>query len=385
MQPETCLAQAGGRSDPRTGSVSAPIYQTATFSRPALGGSTGYDYSRTANPTRSALETALAALDGGARACAFASGMAALDAVMRLVLEQGRDAGRVRVLVTEDPYGGTVRLMENFFRPAGVVPVHVDTADTDAVRRELEAGGAAAVLAEIPSNPLMRVADIGALADAAHTAGALLIVDNTFLTPYLFRPFDHGADIAVYSATKYLGGHNDVLAGAAVCADAAAGARLAAIQNATGGVLGPMDSWLLLRGLKTLAVRMDRQQENARTLAAFLAGHPHVARVRYPGLAGDPGHERLRRQARGFGAMISFEVDRPERAPAVLAGVRVFSFAESLGGVESLITFPAAQTHAEMDPAVRERLGINDRLLRLSVGIENISDLLADLESALGE
>ncbi len=383
MQPETCLAHAGGVGDPLAGSVSAPIYQTATFRHPRLGESTGFDYSRTGNPTRSALEKTLAEMDGGARACAFASGMAALDAVVRLVLEHGRDAGRSRVIVTEDPYGGTVRLMEQFFRPAGVVPVYVNTADTEAVRRELNAGGAAAVLAEIPTNPLMRVADVPALAEAAHSAGALLAVDNTFLTPYLFRPLDCGADIAVYSATKYLGGHNDVIAGTAVCADAAAGARLAAIQNATGTAPGPMDSWLLLRGMKTLAVRMDRQQENALRIAEFLSRHPRVARVRYPGLADDPGHEALRRQARGFGGMLSFEVDAAERVASVLERVRVFSFAESLGGVESLVTFPAVQTHADVPPEVRERLGINDRLLRLSVGIENVSDLLEDLENAL--
>lgn len=379
MQLETCLAQAGKNSDPRTGSLSTPIYQAATFSHPRLGESTGYDYSRTANPTRSVLEKTLAGMDGGARACAFSSGMAALDAVVRLAL----DSGRRRVVLTEDPYGGTVRLLEQFFRPVGVVPVYLDTSDTQAVRRELDAGDVAAVIAEIPTNPLMRVADIDALGAAAHAAGAMLVVDNTFLTPYLFRPLEHGADIVVYSATKYLGGHNDVLAGAAVCGTEEMGTRLAAVQNATGGVLGPMDSWLLLRGLKTLAVRMDRQQENAHAIATFLAGHPHVARVYYPGLAEDPGHGRLLRQARGFGGMLSFAVDRPERVPVALAAVKVFSFAESLGGVESLVTFPSVQTHAAMDAAIKERLGINDRLLRLSVGIESVADLIADLENAL--
>jgi cystathionine beta-lyase/cystathionine gamma-synthase len=379
MQLETCLAQAGGRSDPRTGSLSTPIHQTATFSHPRLGESTGYDYSRTSNPTRSALEKTLAEMDGGVRACAFASGMAALDAVMRLVLESKHK----RIICTEDPYGGTIRLLEQFFRPIGVVPVYVDTSDTGAVLRELNAGGVAAVVAEIPTNPLMRVADVAALADAAHASGATMVVDNTFLTPYLFRPFEHGADIAVYSATKYLCGHNDVIAGAAVCRMEGAGMRLAAIQNATGGALGPMDSWLFLRGLKTLAIRMDRQQENARAIAEFLVGHPHVARVYYPGLTEDPGHKQLRRQARGFGGMLSFEVDDPKRAPRVLAEVKVFSFAESLGGVESLVTFPSVQTHADMDVAVKDRLGINNRLLRLSIGIENVADLIADLDDVL--
>lgn len=379
MKQETCLAQAGSRSDESTGAISPPIYQSATFAHPRLGESTGFDYSRTKNPTRSILEDVLTELDGGAKAAAFSSGMAALDAVFRLAFT----IDKPRIIMTEDPYGGTLRLMEQFFRPAGIVPVYLDTADTQAVQRELAAGGVAAVLVEIPTNPLMRVADIAALADCAHAAEAMLIVDNTFLTPYLFRPFDHGADIAIYSATKYLSGHNDLVAGAAVCRTEEMGTRLAAIQNATGGILGPMDSWLLIRGLKTLAIRMDRQQENAHAIARFLTGHPHVKRVCFPGLEDNPGYERMKRQSRGFGAMISFEVDNAERIKDILAGIAVFSFAESLGGVESLITFPAVQTHADIPVVVRERLGINDRLLRISVGIENIQDLIDDLKSVL--
>lgn len=375
MQLETSLAQAGLHSDPRTGSLTVPVYFSATFCHPGLGESTGFDYSRTANPTRQGLEKVLASLDGGARACAFASGMAALDAVVRMVAEHDRR----RVVATEDPYGGTVRLLDRFCRPAGITPTYVDTSDTEAVERELAAGDVGMVLLEFPSNPLLRVADVQALAEAAHRVGAMLVVDNTFLTPYLFRPFDHGADIAVYSATKYLGGHNDLIAGAAVCRTREHGDRLAAIQNATGAILGPMDAWLLLRGIKTLAVRMDRQGENALRVADFLAGHPRVAGVRFPGLPTDPGHVRLRNQARGFGAMIAFEVDRPERVRDILGGVRVFSFAESLGGVESLITYPAVQTHSDVDPGTRERLGINNRLLRLSIGIENADDLIGDL------
>ncbi|MCD8140736.1 MAG: PLP-dependent aspartate aminotransferase family protein [Planctomycetaceae bacterium] len=379
MEQETLLAQAGSRNDPVTGALSAPIYQSATFRHPALGESTGYDYSRTANPTRTALESTLAALDGGSRACAFASGMAALDAVFRLV----RDDARRRVVVTEDPYGGTVRLLDQLFRPSGLVPTYVDTADTGAVEAELARGDVSLVLAEIPTNPLLRVADIAALARAAHGANALLAVDNTFLTPVLFRPLDHGADIAVYSATKYLGGHNDVVAGAVVCRDDALGQRVAFVQNAAGAVLGPMDAWLLLRGLKTLALRMERQAENALAIAEFLAAHPRVTAVRYPGLAGDPGHDRLLRQARGCGAVVSFEVDDAERVPHILKRVEIFSFAESLGGVESLITYPAVQTHADLAADVRDRLGISNRLVRLSVGIENVSDLLRDLETVL--
>ncbi len=379
MEQETLLAQAGSRSDPATGAVSAPLYQSATFRHPGLGESTGYDYSRTANPTRTALEATLAALDGGSRACAFASGMAALDAVFRLI----RDDARRRVIVTEDPYGGTVRLLDQLFRPYGLQPTYIDTSDTAAVEAELARGGVALLLVEIPTNPLLRVADIPALAEAAHRAGALVAVDNTFLTPYLFRPLDHGADLAVYSATKYLGGHNDVVAGAVVCRDEDLGQKVAYVQNAAGAILGPMDSWLLLRGLKTLAIRMDRQMDNALAIAEFLSTHPHVRAVRYPGLPGDPGHERLLRQAKGCGGVLSFEVDDAERVPGILRGVGLFSFAESLGGVESLITYPAVQTHADLGADVRERLGINDRLLRLSVGIENVADLLDDLKAVL--
>ncbi|WAW10070.1 PLP-dependent aspartate aminotransferase family protein [Oxalobacter vibrioformis] len=379
MQPDTLLAQAGNHSDPRTGALSAPIYQSATFSHPALGESTGYDYSRTSNPTRAALESTLAALDGGNRACAFSSGMAALDAVFRLI----QDGPRKRVIITEDPYGGTVRLVEKFFRPAGLEPVYVDTSSIKAVEAALLQGNVAMILVEIPSNPLLRVADIRSLASLAHRSGALLAVDNTFLTPYLFRPFDHGADLIVYSATKYLSGHNDVVAGAVICRTEEWGARLAYMQNAVGAVLGPFDCWLLLRGLKTLGIRLERQQDNALGIARFLASHPQVCHVRYPGLADDPGHALLKRQAKGFGAMISFETDDPERIPDILKKVRVFSFAESLGGVESLITYPLVQTHADIPGDVRERLGINERLLRLSVGIEHVDDLIADLKHAM--
>ncbi|MCD8352461.1 MAG: PLP-dependent aspartate aminotransferase family protein [Planctomycetaceae bacterium] len=379
MEQETVLAQAGTRTDPGTGALSTPLYQSATFRHPALGESTGYDYSRTANPTRTALESSLAALDGGSRACAFASGMAALDAVFRLV----RHDERRRVVVTEDPYGGTVRMLDQLFQHYGLHPTYVDTSDNGAVEAELARGGVALLLVEFPTNPLLRVADIAALAQAARRVGALFAVDNTFLTPYLFRPLEHGADIAVYSATKYLGGHNDVVAGAVVCRDADLGQQVAYIQNAAGAILGPMDSWLLIRGLKTLAIRMDRQMDNALAIAEFLSTHPHVQAVRYPGLAGDPGHDLLLRQAKGCGAVLSFEVDDPDRVRAILKGVEIFSFAESLGGVESLITYPAVQTHADLAADVRDRLGINNRLLRLSVGIENINDLLHDLKTVL--
>ncbi len=377
MKPETLLAQAGSRWDSRTGAVSLPIYQTATFRHPALGQSTGYDYSRTANPTRSGLEETLARLEGGARACAFSSGLAALDAVLRLF------APGDRLVVTEDLYGGTFRLLEKLHRPYGIEAVYVDTTDLAAVEAALAERPAKGLLIEVPTNPLLKVADVRKLSELARRWQTRLIVDNTFMTPLLLKPLELGADVVVYSATKYLAGHNDVVAGLAVAGTPELGERLAFLQNAAGAVLGPMDSWLLLRSLKTLALRLERQQVNARRVAEFLAAHPRVVRVRYPGLAGDPGRAVLVGQASGPGAMIAFEVEDPARVPAILAGVKVFLFAESLGGVESLITFPAAQTHADLEPALRQRLGINDRLLRLSVGIEAADELVADLAAVL--
>jgi cystathionine gamma-synthase/cystathionine beta-lyase len=306
--------------------------------------------------------------------------MAALDALFRLIPAGGAN----QVAATEDPYGGTVRLLEKFARPAGLIPVYLDTSDTAAVERKLAGGGVALLLAEFPSNPLLRVADIDALAKACRAAGTLFAVDNTFLTPWLFRPLEHGADLALYSLTKYLSGHNDVLAGALVSKTRELGDRVAFIQNAAGAVPGPQDCWLALRGLKTLAIRLEPQQDNAQKIAEFLAGHPRVTRTLYPGLPGDPGHKRLRDQSSGFGAMVSFEVEAKEMVQEILANVQVFSFAESLGGVESLITYPAVQTHADLPPPLRDRLGLNDRLLRLSIGIEDAEDLITDLARALG-
>jgi len=373
---ETQLSQAGSRWDERAGAVTTPVYQTATFRHPALGQSTGFDYSRTSNPTRLALEQALAALEGGARGLAFASGLAAVDAVLH-VFPPGS-----RLIVTEDLYGGTFRLLERVHRERGIEAAYVDTSRLDAVEQAL-LGGARGVLIESLTNPLLKVAEVSAIASAARAAGALVVVDSTFLTPYLQQPLGLGADLVVHSGSKYLGGHNDVIAGLVVARSDELGEQIAFHQNAIGGVLGPQDSWLLLRGLKTLAVRLERQQQTAQVVAEYLARHPRVRRVLYPGLTTDPGHERLAALARGFGAMVSFEVDDASRVPAVLAAVRVFLFAESLGGVESLITYPAVQTHADIDPATRERLGINDRLLRLSIGIEHRDDLIADLDQAL--
>jgi len=373
----TLLAQAGSRRDSATGAIAVPIYQTASFSHPALGRSTGFDYSRTSNPTRLALEETLAIADGAARGFAFASGLAALDTLLRLF------APGDRLVVTEDLYGGTFRLFERVFCPLGIEAVYADTSDASAVRRALADPRARAVFVESPTNPLLKIADLRALADAARARGALLIVDNTFLTPCQQRPLDLGADIALYSATKYLAGHNDVVAGALAVRAPELAEKIAFLQNACGAVLGPQDAWLVLRGLKTLPLRLRRQQENASALAAWLAGHPRVRRVLYPGLPSHPGHDILLREGIGFGGMVSFEVDNPSRIPAILERVRIFLFAESLGGVESLITYPAVQTHADIAPDIRARLGINDRLLRLSVGIEDPADLIRDLESVL--
>ena len=377
MKLDTLLAQSGNRSDPSTGAISVPIYQTASFGHPALGQSTGFDYSRSSNPTRLALEQTLAAADGGDRAFAFASDMAAIDAVLRLFAPDDR------IVVTEDLYGGTFRLFDKVFRPLGIEAVYVDTSDLAAVRYALRDSRVRGLFVESPTNPLLKIADLRAIAELARERGVLTVVDNTFLTPVLQRPLDLGADLAVYSATKYLAGHNDVVAGAVVARTPELSARIAFLQNAVGGILGPQDAWLTLRGLKTLTLRVRRQQENAQAIAEWLCRQPSVRRVFYPGLPDHPGRDILLREKCGTGGMIAFEVSDPSRVPDILSGVRVFLFAESLGGVESLITYPAVQTHADIDKATLERLGINDRLLRLSVGIEDVQDLIGDLESVL--
>ena len=374
---ETILAQAGSRWDDRTGAVSMPVYQAATFRHPGLGESTGYDYARSGNPNRTVLEETMALLDGGGRALAFSSGMAAIDCLLRLF-----HPGDM-ILVTEDPYGGTFRLLRRVYEKRGLKVAFVDTSDTEAVKEAL-GSRPRAILIESPTNPLLRVADIPAICEAARKAGVMSVVDNTFLTPWFQRPITLGADAVVYSATKYLSGHNDVLAGVIVTQRKELGEELYFYQNSIGAVPGPWDCWLVLRGLKTLPLRMDRQQQNAKAVAEWLTRQPHVARVLYPGLATHPGHELLKSQSSGFGSIVSFEVDDPELVKRILGTVRIFLFAESLGGVESLITFPAAQTHADMDEEIRCKLGISDRLLRLSVGIEAAEDLIADLAAALG-
>lgn len=375
MSIATHAAHIGLEWDTRTGAVTVPIYQTATFRHPGLGESTGYDYSRSGNPTRQALEEGIARLDGGARGFAYSSGMAAITSL--LFLFQKGD----HLIVTEDLYGGTYRLFEKVFNQFGLSFTYVDTSNPADVARAVRPE-TRAVFAESLTNPLLKVADVALLSAQCKERGLLLIVDNTFLTPYLLRPLDLGADIAVYSATKYLAGHNDTVSGLVVVKDPVLAERVYFYQNSAGAVLGPQDSWLTIRGMKTLSVRLDRQQENALQLARWLADHPRVARVHYPGLPDHPGHDLLKERGRGFGAMIAFEVDDPSLVEQLLLKTRLISFAESLGGVETLITFPEVQTHADIEPAIRARLGINNVLLRLSVGIEDVDDLIADLEQA---
>ena len=373
----TVFAQAGNRSDPRTGAISVPIYQTASFGHPGLNQTTGFDYSRTSNPTRLILEETLAKADGGVKGFAFASGLAAIDAVLHLFKPGDK------LVVTEDLYGGTFRLFEKVFRPLGLDALYVDTSTLSAVDAAIKAPNVRGIFIETPTNPLLKIADIRAIATLAKIQGILTIVDNTFLTPVFQRPLELGADITVYSATKYLSGHNDVVAGLVVAKTPELAERIGFYQNAIGGILGPQDAWLAIRGLKTLPIRLREQQGNAQKIATWLTQHPHVRAVHYPGLPLHPGRDILDRERIGYGSMIAFEVDAPSRIPDILSGVEVFLFAESLGGVESLITYPAVQTHADIDPATRNRMGINDRLLRLSVGVEDVNDLTADLGNVL--
>jgi len=372
---ETRAIHAGQPPDPSTGAVIPPISVSTTFAQPAPGRPGRYEYARSANPTRDALETCLAGLEGGRVACAFASGMAAEDTLARAVLAPGD-----HVLLGDDAYGGTLRLFARVHATAGVTwsahrlddPVALEEAWPERTRL---------VWVETPSNPGLSIVDIAALAEVAHRHGALVVVDNTFATPYLQQPLRLGADAVVHSATKYLGGHSDVVAGVVVTSDVELGERLRFLQNATGAVPGPFDAYLLLRGVKTLAVRMDRHCANAAAVAGFLAAHPSVARVRYPGLADHPGHAVAARQMRGFGGMVSVVLAGGEDAAVrFVQRTRWFTLAESLGGVESLIEHPARMTHAG---AAGTPLAVDAGLVRLSVGLETVEDLLADLAGAL--
>ena len=372
----TRAIHAGQEPDLRTGAVSVPIYATSTFKQDGVGGLRGgYEYSRSANPTRTALEEALAALEGGPRGLAFASGLAASDALLRAVCVPGD-----HMLLPGDAYGGTYRLIARVLANWGLDYTPVALSDLDAVRAALRPT-TRVVWCETPTNPLLGIADIAALADIAHVAGALLVVDNTFASPYLQQPLALGADVVVHSTTKYLGGHSDVVGGALILRDAELGEQLAFHQNAMGAVPGPFDAFLVLRGIKTLGVRMDRHCANAAQVAAFLVDHPAVGQVYFPGLAEHPGHELAARQMRDFGGMVSFTLRAGEEAAVKVCGLtQLFILGESLGGVESLIEHPARMTHASVTGSPLEVPG---DLVRLSVGIEDVEDLIADLTQAL--
>ena len=378
MHISSQLVQIGCKADPRTGALSTPIYQTASFRHPALGESTGYDYTRSGNPTRQALEEGLARLEGGAGACAFSSGLAAITTLLMLYKHGDH------LIVVEDCYGGTYRLFEQVLSRFGLTASYVDATTLDAIGQALRPE-TKAVFIETPTNPLLRIVDLRALASFCRSNSLQLIVDNTFLTPYFQRPLELGADLVVHSGTKYLAGHNDLLCGVVVAKESELAEKVRFLQNATGAILSPSDSWLLIRSLKTLALRMEKHNANALAISRWLLEHPKVSRVFYPGLPLHNGHTIHESQASGYGGMVSFEVNDPALVPQVLAKVHLIQFAESLGGVETLITFPAVQTHADIPAADRDRLGISDRLLRLSVGIEDADDLIADLDQALGE
>jgi cystathionine gamma-synthase len=376
MRLSSQIVHVGLCTDQKTGAVSTPIYQSATFRHPALGESTGFDYSRTLNPTRQVLEEGIALLEEGAGGFAFSSGMAAVTAV--LMQFQSGD----HLVVAADCYGGTYRLLDKIFDRFGLRTSFVDCSDLDEVIAAVESG-TKAIIIETPTNPVMRIADIRAIVQLARPKGIQTIVDNTFLTPYFQKPLTLGADLVIHSGTKYLAGHNDVLCGFVVAREKNVAEIIGFIQNSTGGVLSPADSWLVIRGLKTLALRMEKHNSNALKVAEWLAIHPKVRQVHFPGLKGHPGKKIHDAQATGYGGMLSFIVSDAELVPQVLRRVKVLKFAESLGGVESLITFPAVQTHADVPTDVRDQLGINDALLRLSVGIEAVEDIIEDLAQAL--
>lgn len=368
--------QIGVGRDEKNGGISFPIYPSATYRHPSVGQSTGYDYTRSGNPTRDVLEEALANLEGGERGLAFSSGMAALTTLF-LHFSSGD-----HLVVSEDLYGGTYRVLDQVFAKFGLTVNYVDTSDSQKVAAALTPA-TKALLVETPGNPLLGVADLRALSDLCSKHQLLLIVDNTFLTPVLQRPLELGADIVVHSATKYLGGHSDLCAGALITKDAELGERLYFLQNSTGAILSPQDCWLLIRSLKTLPLRMERHSSSALEIAQWLKSQPQVEKVYYPGLSDHPGHSLSKEQTDGFGGMLSFRVPDALLAEQILERLQLISFAESLGSVESLMTLPAIQTHGDIPEAERQRLGICNCLLRLSVGLEDPADLIADLQQAL--
>ncbi len=373
----TNAIHAGQEPDPHTGAVITPIHLSSTYVQDGVGGlrAGGYEYSRSANPTRTALQECLAALEGGRHGLAFGSGMGATDVLMRVLLKPGD-----HIVIPHDAYGGTFRIVDKVLAHWGVQHTSVDFGDIEALRAALRPT-TRVLWCETPTNPLLGIADIAAVAEVAATAGARLVVDNTFASPYLQAPLALGADVVLHSTTKYIGGHSDVVGGALVTSDDGLLEELKFTQNATGAVPGPFDAWLTLRGVKTLAVRMERHSDNAERIAELLTGHPGVERVYYPGLPSHPGHEVAAKQMRRFGGMVSFTaVGGREAALRICAGTEIFTLAESLGGVESLIEHPAAMTHLSVADSV---LAVPDNLVRLSVGIEDVADLVDDLRQAL--
>jgi len=373
---ESRLAQIGSVNEPVTGAVTFPIYQATAYRHPKLGQSTGFDYIRTKNPTRQVLEESIAELESGDAGFACSSGMAALQTIFAM-FSQGD-----HLIVSLDLYGGTYRLLDRIMSKFGVSATYVDTNDLDALEQSRKPN-TRAVFIETPTNPLMMITDIEAVCTWARHHGLITIVDNTLLTPYFQRPIELGADIVIHSATKYLGGHNDVLAGLIVTKGKELSEEIAFLHNSIGAVLSPSDSYQLMRGMKTLALRMDRHQSNATAVARFLTTHPAIAEVFYPALPEHPGYEIQNRQSSGNTGIFSFKVKDARYVEPVLRHIKLIAFAESLGGVESLMTYPAVQTHADIPVEIREAVGVDDRLLRFSVGIEHADDLIADLDAAL--
>lgn len=376
LRIESRLAQIGSLEDPATGAINFPIYNATAFRHPRLGQSTGFDYIRTKSPTRSVLETAAAELESGDAGFACSSGMAAIQTIFAL-FSQGD-----HLIVSLDLYGGTYRLLERIMSKFGVTASYVDTNDLDALEAACRPN-TKAVFIETPTNPLMMITDIEAVATWARHHELLTIVDNTLLTPFFQRPLELGADIVIHSATKYLGGHNDVLAGLIVSKGAELSAEIAILHNSIGAVLGPTDSYQLMRGMKTLALRMERHESNALAIANYLLEHPAIAEVFHPGLPDHPGYAIQNRQSSGNTGIFSFKVKDARYVEPLLRHIRLIAFAESLGGVESLMTYPAVQTHADIPVEIRNAVGVDDRLLRFSVGIEHAEDLIADLDYAL--
>ena len=374
----TTAIHAGQEPDSATGAVSVPIYQTSTYAQDGLGKHKGFEYARTSNPTRLALERNLAALEGAQFGYAFASGMAAIDATLKLV-----KAGD-HVIVSDNTYGGTNRLFKRVLANYGIEFDFVDTAAVTNVEAAIKEN-TRMVFVETPTNPVMIVTDLKAVSDTAHAAGARVVCDNTFMSPYLQRPMEFGVDIVVHSTTKFLNGHSDGIGGAVILNNEDDAAWIAFVQNSAGAILSPFDSWLVMRGIKTLALRMEQHDKAGRAVAAFLEDHPKVLKIYYPGSTSHPQHELAKRQQRGFGSMVSFDVGSLAAARTVLESVKVCTLAESLGGVETLVCHPATMTHASVAPEVRERLGITEGLVRISVGIEDTDDIVADIDQALAQ